>query len=155
MVPGGATAGELAGWFEKAGYTDVINHSGNPLGNYPGLWANEASQLFEKGYKVCLLINSNVLNPAAQDEDSWKLDHFVGLVSPIKYINKYYPEYDGCNYEGRARMCGKLGGGYDAQDSTVSLRVYTWGGERDVPEWGTLSVKSFMGNFYGFVAGKY
>jgi hypothetical protein len=38
--------------------------------------------------------------------------------------------------------------------SKVSFRVYTWGSQRNVPLSGSLSVKHFLYNYYGFVACK-
>jgi hypothetical protein len=152
---GGTRSGELADWFKEAGYTDVTDHSYSLLGNYPGLWAHEATELYGKGYKVCLRINSNMLHVATQDDNSWKSNHLVGLASPITFNDKTYPPFKACYYEGRHRECQTFAGNFDPKSSTVALKVYTWGGVRDVPETGTLSWSSFMENFYGYVAAKY
>jgi hypothetical protein len=151
---GSTTPGELADWFEKAGYSDVREQTSAvfaPLFS----WAQEASDLFRKGYKVCLNINTHVLYTEHQNESSWKAGHFVGLASPITINDQTIAPFQACYYEGRHRECSTLGGGYDWDASTVSLKVFTWGELRNVPESGTLSARSFMKSFYGYVAGKY
>jgi hypothetical protein len=152
---GGGNPRELASWLTDAGYTDVRNRTSGRFLSTLGFWANEADDLYAKGYKVILRVNAQMLYYASQDDDSRDGNHVVGLASRITFNEKYHPATQACYYEGRHRECTTLAPTYDWDASTISFKVFTWGQVRDVPEAGTLSMKSFMGNFYGYVAGKY
>jgi hypothetical protein len=38
--------------------------------------------------------------------------------------------------------------------SKVKFRAYTWGAQQDVPASGSLNIKRFLANYYGFIACK-
>jgi hypothetical protein len=79
-------------------------------------------------YKVSLFINADMLTSATQDNASVTPDHWVGLTSPISFT------------------------GIEADPaSKVSFGVYTWGGRQNVPVSGSLSIKHFLWNYYGYV----
>src|SRR5262249_55601716 len=98
---GGTRPGLLEDWFEAVGYTDVQKNFSPDrrwLGVY-SFWAEEASKLYQNGYKVCLMINAKMLkNP---HESSNEPDHAVALTSPIRFNNVYTPPHEVCFYEGR------------------------------------------------------
>lgn len=120
----------MADWFRKAGYTDVTNDTNvfacKDLPN-----AKAASGLFSRGYKVSLFINADMLDSDSQDSPSVFPNHWVALTSLISIS------------------------GIEADPaSKVSFEVYTWGGRRNVPASGSLSIKQFLSNYYGYVACK-
>jgi hypothetical protein len=117
-------------WLKQAGYSEVINETNvvfcKDLAN-----ARRASALYAKGYKVCLFINMNMLQAATQENASATPDHWVALTSPITFS------------------------GIEADPvSKVSFQVYTWGKQQNVPSSGSLYIKYFLRNYYGFIACK-
>ena len=115
--------GTLAGWFKKAGYRRVINETNllatKGIGN-----VSSANQYFYRKYKVCLFINTNMIQKPWGETSAFP-DHWVVLASGISVLPK-----------------------------TVSFKIFTWGKpEMRVPSAGRrLPRKSFLGNYYGFVA---
>lgn len=118
----------MADWFKKAGYTDVINET-NVFFHKDDAQAKRASSLYSKGYKVCLFINMNMLYASDHDKGSATPDHWVVLLSEISV----------------ASTAGK---------KQVKLTVQSWGKVRNVPQSSSLSLESFLKNYYGFVACK-
>jgi hypothetical protein len=117
--------GELAHWFRLAGYSDVREETNVYFNKGTGT-LDDATRLFSNGYRVCMFINAKMLDAKEQTESSTIPDHWVVLRSPI------------------ARSGGK-----------VTLKVFTWGnGDYQIPQAGDLSQDDFLGNFYGYVAGK-
>lgn len=122
---GGTQPSEVEAWLEAAGYSDVRNET-NKFISKGADNADEASQLFSKGYSVCLFIHSNMLYADRQTNSSSRLSHVVVLRSLI-----------------------------DRSDGNVRLNVFTWGeGYRKIPQGGDLSLADFLENYYGYVAGK-
>lgn len=122
----GATNGEVARWFSKAGYTDI--HSDDNLFSSRGASdIDKINNFYNNGYRIVLRINSKVLKKAKQSESSWRGNHFVVLRSPIRVDN-----------------------------DQVKLTVYTWGnGLHHIPAAGTtLSPGGFREHWYGYVAAK-
>ena len=122
----------MADWFRKAGYTDVTNDTNvfacKDLPNPQRPLAGYSS----RGYKVSLFINADMLRYSdSQDSPSVFPNHWVALTSLISIS------------------------GIEADPaSKVSFEVYTWGGRRNVPASGSLSIKQFLSNYYGYVACK-
>lgn len=117
--------GELADWFEEAGYANVKNET-NLVFNKALSAIGTINQLFNSGYRVCLFIGVNMLYTDKQNSGSTTAEHWVGLSSRINDTG-----------------------------SDVSFEIYTWGqGKRKVPKTGALSKDEFGKNFYGYVAGK-
>jgi hypothetical protein len=156
--------GDMKEWFEKAGYTDVkADTSMTSSKDLPN--AQEASDLFKKRYKVCLLINANMLDTSEQDKPGRKYrffgvpNHWVALASPITFNLKSAtaPAYKDCDWEGRYHQCIKIPERTytDPQTSTLSMKVWTYGSVRNMPLSGTLSLKSFLYNYYGYVAARF
>ena len=147
MSPSGWFGSNLAGitvpstiekWFKEAGFTNVINDTSLAGGDIPSvksMRAQRASQKFKDGYYVCMLVDSDVLKSATQNDIiSMYPDHWVVLNSTITNAGTM-------NYSDLA-----------------SFKIYTWGtGDRQVPETppGTaLTHDKFLNKFYGFVAAK-
>lgn len=125
-------------WLKQAGYTDVINDTNvmvtKDLDN-----AVRASSHFDRGYKVALFINSNMLYASKMNTASVTPDHWVALSSSIriKSINLISP--------------GALN---EDPTSSVAFRCFSWGSIYTVPASGRLTDYRFRCNYYGFVAGR-
>lgn len=118
--------GSLEGWFKKAGYTDVKNET-NLFFNKDETNLRKANDLYSKGWKISLFINSNMLYAKSQSDSSVAPDHWVVLTSNMTITAK-----------------------------SVSFTVYTWGNpSRSVPEKGTLSLADLLDNYYGFIGCTY
>lgn len=122
----------MADWFRKAGYTDVKNET-NLVVTKDWSDAKAASKLFDGGYTVCLFINAQMLKADTQENFSFTADHWVGLTSSITSTTIL-----------------------EDPAAQVSLSVYTWGATQKVPVDASkpLHPKTFLRNFYGYVAGK-
>lgn len=116
----------LASWFTKAGYSTVINET-NVLITKDEAHLNRASSLRSNGHKVCLFINSNMLQAASQASRSMIPDHWVILDSSV---------------------APGLGSG------TVAFKVFSWGKIMSVPQSGSIQMAEVLRNYYGFVAVK-
>ena len=124
---GATTQMEMAWWFDQAGYHDIkedanIAHHQRDTSNM-----DEASRLFSAGYRVCLLIDSQMIQTSTQTESGSKFlmdRHWVVLQSSI-----------------------------DRSGGNVKMHIFTWGeGYREVPQSGTLLLDDFLMNYYGYVA---
>jgi hypothetical protein len=117
---GGTTFWELEEMFRKAGYTDVVSDN-NVFFTAVEAMLREASDLRRQDYKVCLRINSALL---IDKSSTWSLhsNHWVVLDSPVT----------------------DLGNGYRR------LRLFTWGGHRDLKE----PLDRILAHLYGYVACK-
>ena len=123
----------VANWYTSFGYTDVTNET-NVF--FTKGWDDVAAadKLYRSGYKVSLFINTNMLYTATQGEASTIPNHWVGLLSPILSSTTHFDP-----------------------SATVSATIYSWGDDkRDVNQDVTqkMTVKQFLANFYGYVAGK-
>ncbi len=126
--------GELAGWFEKVGYAEVVNDA-RVVVDQDEENIRRADSYFQGGFRVCLFINSNMLEKATESDGSTTPDHWVVLTSPVK--------------QGFASIGTEM-------VATISLRIFTWGqGRRSVPLVGVLRLDDFLDNYYGFVAARY
>jgi hypothetical protein len=137
----------MVNWFVEAGYQDVREEANLTSG--PGLSnAESASDLFDKGYKVVLFINANMLETSTQDKGSNIPDHWVALTSPITF-------QDGREaLPPNPRFCAPTQ--YKAvPKASLTFHVYSWGKDRAVPASGNMSTASFLDNYYGYVACKY
>jgi hypothetical protein len=119
---------ELAIWLGDAGYRDVRDETNLVRDKGEGNLM-EASRLYQAGYRTILFIDSGMLKTETQSADSGILDrHWVVLRSKVTIAN-----------------------------GNVSFMIYTWGdGERPVPQDPNvpLSLKDFLQNYHGYVAGK-
>ena len=126
---GATTPFELVWWFTKAGYSDVKEDANLTRHQRDTDNIDDASRLFAAGYRVCLLIDSQMLETAHQAESGSALladRHWIVLRSKI-----------------------------DHSGGNIKMTVFTWGeGNRQVPQTGTLPLSDFLENYYGYVAGK-
>jgi hypothetical protein len=111
-------------WFQQAGYGSIKNVTNifftKDLDNI-----KEADRLRAAGYRVCLLINADMLRSATQNHQSVFPNHWVCLTDAIKV---------------------------DKDDFTT--KVHSWGAIMPVPAVGTMKVDVFLKNYYGYVAAK-
>jgi hypothetical protein len=126
-LSGATTPMELAGWFNRARYSDVREDANLVRHQRSTANMDEASRLFSAGYRVCMLIGSNLIDIKHQAESSdIRDDHWVVLQSTI-----------------------------DRSGGNVKMTIFTWGDEhRQVPEKGMLPLDDFLMNYYGYVAAK-
>jgi hypothetical protein len=121
---------EMAWWFTRAGYSDV-REDANFVGHQRDTRNMErATQLFNAGYRVCLLIDYQMVDDGTQSQSGSAIlldRHWVALTSPIRQIG------------------GK-----------VNMTIFTWGkGDTyQVPQKGVLTQNDFLMNYYGYVAAK-
>jgi hypothetical protein len=121
----GASIGEVAKWFERAGYTDVKSEANMVSGLDPSD-IDDLNRYYNEGRRVVLRINAKMLYAATQSETTHRGNHEVVLSSPI------------------ART-----------PQGVRLTIFTWGrGKFQIPQGAALSEKDFLGNLYGYIAGK-
>jgi hypothetical protein len=126
--------GELEDWFRKVGYAEVVNDA-RVIIDEDEENIQRADGYFQKGYRVCLFINSNMLEKSTESTGSVTPDHWVVLTSPVSW--------------GVVPMGAEM-------VKTISIHIYTWGkGRRLVPLAGFLKLDDFLDNYYGFVAAKY
>jgi hypothetical protein len=118
--------GELADWFRRAGYSKV-EQDANIVASMGLGEIDDANRLYADGYRICLFIGANILSEKDQSKSSTTAEHWAVQRSLI-----------------------------DRSNGTVKLKVFTWGdGEYQIPHGSkTLPVSDFLGNFYGYVAGK-
>lgn len=109
-------------WFEEAGYSGVKNVT-NLFFTKNLDNIKKADSLCASGHRVCLLIHSDMLTSVNQNNKSMFPNHWVGLSGPIS-----------------------VSGG------NISLKVHSWGAIMPVPAMGTMSVDTFLKNYYGYVA---
>jgi hypothetical protein len=127
-VAGATTAGGLAQWFRLAGYRDVADHTSLiDHGSITYKTIEQANSLLDKGHRVVLMINGQLLDAAEQTTAGTILDrHWVVLRKPI-----------------------------DRSGGNIKATVFTWGeGEYKIPQGAPLSESDFFKNFFGFVSAK-
>jgi hypothetical protein len=126
---GATTQLEMAWWFNRAGYSDIRQEANLTRHQRDTDNMDEASRLFSEGYRVCLLIDGQMIQVAEQGTSGsalFKDRHWVVLRSKI-----------------------------DRSGDTVNMLIFTWGEKnRKVPESGALPLSDFLENYYGYVAAK-
>lgn len=128
--------GTIEQWFRNAGYSSVIQKTYTVLKPiYMVLAAElaEANRLFNQGYYVLLIVDSDVLSRDTQDDlVSMYPDHWIVLNSPIR------------------------DGGIINYDAPIQFRAWSWGREINVPESASkpLPKRDFLHKYYGFIAAR-
>jgi hypothetical protein len=137
----GITApGELAHWFYKAGYRDVKNDTNLTNMTHKDVeTVDGANGLFKRGYRVCLFISANMTeqHDMSKPENWSKDDQSVrGSIATRHWVVQ------------RSLI--------DRSSGKIKLKIFTWGdGDYSIPNGSRdLPVDQFLGNFYGYVAGK-
>jgi hypothetical protein len=141
----------MAGWLDRTGYPEIRNETNTFLFSKGEANARDASNLYVQGYKVFLLIHSQMLKFGTEDETSKIPDHWVCLTSSI-----------------------------DFSHAGVKFTIYTWGNpHRQVPQPRAdyvtnyldqvarrqstdpkpdsdhdFTLKMFLENYYGYVAAR-
>ena len=126
--------GELEDWFQKVGYAEVVNDA-RVIVDQEEENIRRANAYFQRGFRVCLFIHSNMLSKSTESSGSATADHWVVQTQAASF---------GLTF---------LGG---ETKKTIALAIYTWGeGRRPVPQAGVLTLDDFLDNYYGFVAAKF
>src|SRR5262249_45396523 len=81
---GSSSVWEAVKWMKKVGYQDVVDRLNGIFGSNLQV-AKEASDLYTKGYKVILRINTALLAETDANKGAWRGNHYVALVSPITF----------------------------------------------------------------------
>jgi hypothetical protein len=146
----GVYADDLEAFLRKVGYTKIeADYNMNSIS--AGVRNAEiASDWFDKGYRVILNINSNMLHADDQEDHGLfsKPNHYVQLVTAIRMFT--LPHFDDEEWAWKGRFDP-----YHWDDSLVIFKVFTWGqGHRTVPEDPNrpLTVHHFRQNYYGYIA---
>jgi hypothetical protein len=128
-LAGATTQSEMKSWFTRAGYSDVREDANLVRHQRDTDNMDKASELYAGGYRVCLLIDYQMIEVADQSKSGSAIGldrHWVVL---------------------RSKM--------DRSGGNVKMTIYTWGeGNRQVPRSGNLPLSDFLENYYGYVAGK-
>lgn len=112
-------------WFKEAKYTGVKNDT-NVFFTKNADHIKGAGALRAVGYRVCLFIDANILEVVKQNKLSTYPDHWVVLMSDVTV----------------------------AANDNISLKVHSWGKIMPIPELATVSMSTFLKNYYGYVAAK-
>ena len=112
-------------WLHGFGYTRTVNKT-NLVFTKDVLDLQEASSLFDKGWRVFLFINSQCLKKLTQTDRSFVPNHYTALMSKVTL----------------------------APVDFVSFVCATWGKSQFVPQDPSvrLTGKDFCKNFYGYIA---
>ncbi|MBR0869398.1 hypothetical protein JQ633_03440 [Bradyrhizobium tropiciagri] len=128
-LSGATTQMELAWWFDQAGYTGIKEDANIARHQRDTDNMDEASRLYSAGYRVCLLIDDQMLYASKQTKSGSVVlrdRHWVVLRSKI-----------------------------DRSGGNVKMNIFTWGdGDYKVPQGDPLTVSQFLENYYGYVAAK-
>jgi hypothetical protein len=112
----------LASWFKDIGYQRVRDDT-----NYYFCKGRKEIDAFDKEIRtyrdVCLLVNDNMLYPHKNKQKSTFCNHWI--------VAEQSPQLNG---------------------DQINISVYSWGNVYRVPGIGSLSVRDFSLNFYGYVS---
>ena len=129
-------------WLHGFGYTKFENETNLVCTKgMPDL--HEASNLFDRGWRVFLFINAKCLKKPTQTDWSLTPDHYVALMSKVSFDSVV-------NTGGYLSLKAML------SDDYVSFVCASWGKAQRVPEDPNLRLtrENFCKNFYGYVAAK-
>ncbi len=124
---------DVTGEFRAAGYSKIVNKAGLGSGGIKSL--EEASDLFDAGWRVILLVHSDIIRsttPLTGGRILRSSNHWIGLNSAID-ITRWGPEW-----------------------SVNPFQVYSWNGKCTVPGWQKpVPVSVFNDYYFGYVAALY
>jgi hypothetical protein len=113
----------IVSWLRDIGYQAVRDDT-----NYYFCKGRKEIEAFDKEVRVsrdvCLLVNDNILDPGTQNLKSHFCNHWIVADDP--------PELKG---------------------DQIDISVYSWGKIYKIPNAGSLSIRDFSLNFYGYVSG--
>jgi len=127
-------------WLLGLGYTRTVNKT-NLVVTKDVLDLQEASSLFDRGWRVFLFVNSKCLEKPTQTDRSLTANHYTALMSTVTLTPVV-------NTGGFLTMQAM------SSDHFVSFTCATWGRSQRVPEDPNIRLtgKDFCKNFYGYVA---
>lgn len=125
--------GDVSKEFKAAGYEKIVEKAGWGSGGHKSL--EEASDLFDKGWRVILLVQSDIISattPITGTRVIRTSNHWIGLNSAIDIL-RWGPEW-----------------------KVNPFDVYSWSGPRKVPGWNKpVPMSVFDSYYFGYVAGLY
>jgi hypothetical protein len=126
---GGITLpGKLADWFRSIGYRAVQNST--DLFVTKGVDHLLAAENYRvHGFRVCLFVNANMLQPSSMTSSSFCPNHWVVLYSPILVQNRHKIQF-------------------------VEFKVWSWADTYRIPATGYVAGVNLTNNYYGFVAAR-
>jgi len=130
-ISGVTLPGELAHWFRLAGFSDIREETNLSTFHKGAGTVDDANKLFDKGYRVCLMISANMMSYDDQSSRGSVLTrHWIVQQSRI-----------------------------DLSGGKAKLEAFSWGeGKYTIPhpnkdgQTKDMSADEFLGNFYGYVA---
>jgi hypothetical protein len=123
---------DVEGEFKASGYSKVRNNAGLSRGGINTL--DEASDLFDAGWRVILLVHSDIISSTTPltGQIFRTSNHWVGLKSTVD-VTRWGPEW-----------------------KVNPFDVYSWNGPRRIPGWkAPVPLGVFNSYFFGYVAGLY
>jgi hypothetical protein len=143
---GGITMPEdLAEWFEKVGYVNVVNET-NIYFSKGRRDIDTAALLARAGNRVCLFVEADLINKKSKGSSAFSIpDHWVMLKQSMgmkPHFGTYWNQ-NGQNW------------GYDGD--RVELEIWSWGRTIHFRESdpSAFDADDFSGRFYGYVAGQF
>jgi hypothetical protein len=113
----------LASWLRAVGYQGVRDDT-----NYYFCKGRKEIEAFTRDIQVsrdvCLLVNDNIAEVSTNKLKSTFCNHWIVVDDAPKLTG-----------------------------DQIEVSVYTWGNIRKIPQYGSLSVREFLLNFYGYVSG--
>ncbi|MEP6849179.1 MAG: hypothetical protein ABI999_10015 [Acidobacteriota bacterium] len=127
-------------WLHGVGYTRSVNKT-NLLFTKDAPDLMEASDLFDKGWRVFIFVNANCLKKRTQSDRSVTPDHYIPLISKV-------------TLDTHPNTGGALNQNALFTPQCVNFLTCSWGKPQRVPadQYLPLSIADFCKNFYGFVA---
>jgi hypothetical protein len=145
-LAGATTPSAIASWFSRAGYSDVRSDA-NLVRQSDTDNMDEASRLLSAGYRVCLLINDEMLDPPKPAPASaW----------PGAFQERAEAEANRGSDIGLDRHWVVMRSPIDRSGGNVAMTVYQRGNRNTkIPPSGTtLRLLTFLVNYFGYVAAK-
>jgi hypothetical protein len=126
---GGITLpGKLADWFQSIGYASVQN-STNVFFTKGVDHLLAAENYRAHGFRVCLFVNAQILQPNSMLSSSFCPNHWVVLDSPVVVQTRSKVQF-------------------------VEFKVWSWADTYRIPTAGFVSGVNLTNNYYGFVAAR-
>lgn len=155
---------DVEGEFKAAGYSKIISKAGWFSGGIGSL--DEASELFEAGWRVILCVHSDIIGPHASSGPAgttppiantpenfgkiWRVNKGPDTPPPLgSRVVKYSNHWVGLNSTIHINRWG-------AEWTVSPFEVYSWSGKRTIPGWNKpCPLSLFNQYFFGFVAAKF
>lgn len=136
---------DLAGWFEKVGYADVVNETNIYLSK--GRRDIDTAVLHAKaGNRVCLFVEGALIDKEAKGSSAFSIpDHWVMLEPSLGLTPQF-----GTFWNANGQNWGRDG-------DRVELEIWSWGRTIHFKESDAESFRpdDFSGRFYGYVSARF